>query len=77
MSPPRPLRSWPQKSIAGRQVRETLTDINTYVDGSAKDPTGRVGFRASKLKPDLLAYPRSPAVHQQGGVLIDENCAPS
>ncbi|HWQ51361.1 MAG TPA: FAD-dependent oxidoreductase [Terriglobales bacterium] len=55
---------------------QTIADFNSYVDGAAKDPIGRVAFQGVKVETGpFYAYPRSPAVHHtMGGVLIDENC---
>ena len=52
---------------------QTVKDFNSYVDGEAKDPLGRVAFSGIKIeKGPFYAYPRSPAVHHtMGGVLID------
>lgn len=53
---------------------QTVKDFNSYVDGAAKDPLGRVAFSGIKIeKAPFYACPRSPAVHHtMGGVLIDQ-----
>ncbi|NMD37657.1 MAG: FAD-binding protein [Christensenellaceae bacterium] len=53
---------------------QTVKEFNSYVDGEAKDPLGRVAFSGVKIeKGPFYAYPRSPAVHHtMGGVLIDD-----
>lgn len=55
---------------------QTIKDFNSYVDGAATDPLGRVAFQGNKIETGpFYAYPRAPAVHHtMGGVLIDEQC---
>ena len=55
---------------------QSVEEFNSYVDGTATDPLGRIVFQGKKVETGpFYAYPRSPAVHHtMGGVLIDEYC---
>ncbi len=55
-------------------LAKSVADHNSFVDGTATDPLGRVAFQGKKIETGpFYAYPRSPAVHHtMGGVVIDE-----
>lgn len=61
--------------MPAEELEKTVAEFNSYVEGKAEDPLGRISF-ANKLETaPFYAYPRKPAVHHtMGGVRIDEEC---
>ena len=54
-------------------LQKTIADFNTYVDGTAKDPYGRITFTKKLVTGPWYAYPRKPAAHHtMGGVDVNE-----
>jgi succinate dehydrogenase/fumarate reductase flavoprotein subunit len=54
-------------------LRKTIDEFNSYVDGSVKDPFGRITFTKKLVTGPWYAYPRKPAAHHtMGGVKVDE-----
>ena len=55
-------------------LQKTVDDFNTYVDGSAKDPLGRITWTKKLVTGPWYAYPRKPATHHtMGGVNVDND----
>ena len=55
-------------------LQKTVDDFNTYVDGSAKDPLGRITWTKKLVTGPWYVYPRKPATHHtMGGVNVDND----